>query len=84
MCVCVCVCVCMCVCVCVQCMCACTFVCVCVSVCMCVWCMIVLHPFIFHSSGGGAQDLCSEAKIHKVDFAKFIANWNSHVFLYYH
>ena len=46
--------------------------------------MIVLHPFIFHSSGGGAQDLCSEAKIHKVDFAKFIANWNSHVFLYYH
>ena len=25
-------------------------------------CVLVLHPFIFHSSGGSEQDLCSKCK----------------------
>ena len=31
------------------------------SVCVCM-CVLVLHPFIFYSSGGSEQDLCSKCK----------------------
>ena len=37
-------------------------------ICVCVY-LLVLHPFIFHSMGGRAQNLCSEFKMDKFDFA---------------
>ena len=44
------------------------FMCVCVCVCVCVY-LLVLNPFIFHSMGGRAQNLCSEFEMDKFDFA---------------
>ena len=68
----------MCACVCVR---ACVGVCVCVCVCVCVHvcgCVLVLHPFMFYSSRAISyprareQDLCSERKIDKAEFADWI------------
>lgn len=35
--------------------------------------VLILHPFRIHSSGGGAQDLCSKCKIDKIDFAEWMS-----------
>ena len=60
----------------------CVHVCVCVYVrvcwcvgCVCGWlgrCVLVLHPFIFHSSKGSPEDLYSECEINIVDFTDWM------------